>query len=55
VLTHGRLAMQGTAAELRADSGLIAASYFGDQRAAEQLVESSGRAGEIDVAPPQIS
>jgi branched-chain amino acid transport system ATP-binding protein len=52
VLTHGRLVMQGSAADLRADQGLIAASYFGDQRTAEQLVESSGRADEIDVVAP---
>jgi branched-chain amino acid transport system ATP-binding protein len=49
VLTHGRLAMEGTAAELRADSGLLANSYFGDQRAAQRLVDSSSHAAGIEV------
>lgn len=52
VLTHGRLAMQGSAAQLRTDESLLAASYFGDQSTAEQLVESSGRADEIDMTAP---
>ncbi len=50
VLTHGRLVMEGGADQLRSDADLLAASYFGDQRAAEQLVGSSGHADEIRAA-----
>jgi ABC-type transporter Mla maintaining outer membrane lipid asymmetry ATPase subunit MlaF len=52
VLSHGRLAMHGTAAQLRTDESLLAASYFGDRSTAEQLVESSGHAREIDMTAP---
>ncbi len=52
VLTHGRLVMEGTAERLRSDEGLLAASYFGDQRAAERLVASSGGSAESPEAAP---
>lgn len=51
VLAHGRIRMQGDAAELRRDASLIAASYFGDTDAAEQLVESAGLGDDVQVAP----
>ncbi|WP_375387061.1 ABC transporter ATP-binding protein [uncultured Amnibacterium sp.] len=52
VLAHGRLRVEGDAADLRRDASLIAASYFGDADAAEQLVESAGLADEVRIAPP---
>jgi branched-chain amino acid transport system ATP-binding protein len=51
VLAHGRLRMQGDAADLRQDASLIAASYFGDTDAAEQLVESAGLGDDIEIGP----
>jgi len=37
VLAHGRVVLEGTAAQLRTDTDLITASYFGDAATAEAL------------------
>ncbi|WP_314504635.1 ABC transporter ATP-binding protein [uncultured Microbacterium sp.] len=47
VLAHGRIVLEGAAAALRKDQDLIAASYFGDLAAEEQL--SADRTDDDDI------